>query len=162
MKYFFIHIPKTAGTSLRELLYRNVAPELRLSVYPGNENDPSWVSYEKLSLNPESYQDRQYFIGHFNYGLHRILGVPDAECRYLTLLRNPVSRVVSLYKHFLSFPGSPEHDLIIDGQLSLLQFLQHGQASYQAINHMTKILADRDMAHKIDETDFEHAISNIG
>lgn len=50
--------------------------------------------------------DREYYSGHICFGIHQALEQP---CRYITLLRNPVARIVSYYNliHSLGhFPGT--------------------------------------------------------
>ncbi len=92
MTILISHIPKTAGTSLKSLICSNS---------PG-----AIFSYNaELSLLRPNLDFIKTFrdgppppivMGHFSYGAHRYLGV---EPKYVTVLRNPVDRVVSLYTH---------------------------------------------------------------
>ena len=52
--------------------------------------------------------------GHFSYGIHNYI---QSETRYITLLRDPVERVISLYYHLLNTD-------IINKKVSLEQFLE--------------------------------------
>lgn len=154
MRYFFIHIPKTAGTSFRNLLYSNLEERKIVSAYMGDR------VFNDLIQNPQKYRHKQYFIGHFNYGLHRILGFDAKECRYITFLRHPVERVISLYKHFARHSGTLEYDLIHKRGLSLSQFLQLATYS-QMSNHIVKILTNVDLETAINHTHLEIALKNI-
>jgi hypothetical protein len=154
MRYFFIHIPKTAGTSLRTLLYSNIEERAIVSAYAGDK------VFNDLYQNPSKYQHKSYFIGHFNYGIHKILSFDPAECRYITFLRHPLERVISLYKHFARNSGTIEYELIKSRQLSLRQFLQLAINS-QMSNHMVKIIANVDLQTSINSNHVSLALENI-
>ena len=55
--------------------------------------------------------------GHFGFGLHSSI---DPQSRYFSMLRNPVSRVYSMYKHLRRNPRSIVKNL---DQISIFQFL---------------------------------------
>lgn len=81
---FFLHIRKCAGTTLRAILRRQFPRE---SVYAPNHADA-------VSLSEEQRRNVRLVMGHFPFGSHRGLAVPFDV---LTMLRDPVDRVVSLY-----------------------------------------------------------------
>jgi hypothetical protein len=148
MKYFFLHIPKTAGTSFRGFLRSNVDPQLLLFVYPDKDHDHqdlpgNWVSFNSLCKNSERYQHKQYVLGHYHYGIHKYFSDIDNDFRYITFVRHPIDRAVSLYKHFLAYPGH-EHDVIVQGNLSFSQFLQHPELSQQVNDYMTYVMTGAD------------------
>jgi hypothetical protein len=90
----FLHLPKTGGTAFRSLVRKRLNPTERLLIYP----DPPGIPRESVSLLTES-QLRQFkcIYGHFYFGLHQDLPV---NSRYSTVLRNPISRVISHYFHY--------------------------------------------------------------
>ena len=93
----FTHIPKTAGTSLKQsAIFPNVDLE---RVY--------WVhGFGKLIRDRP--QNALVILGHFPYGAHRVLG--RGAFRYLTILRDPVERAVSFYNYvLLCEKGNPGH-----------------------------------------------------
>jgi hypothetical protein len=89
----FIHLPRTAGTSLRRALEGRFEPEESLFVY----DHRSWaVPRSRVAgLDPERLRRARLVYGHAPFGLHRAL---PGRSRYLTVLRDPVERVVSHYQ----------------------------------------------------------------
>jgi hypothetical protein len=100
MTLLISHIPKTAGTSLRTLVARFHADAVfayRRELALGKP-DIEFVKAFRAQAKPA------VVIGHFSYSVHRLLGVPP---RYATVLRDPVERVVSLYRHHRARADSP-------------------------------------------------------
>jgi hypothetical protein len=104
----FLHIPKTAGTSLRN----DIAGQLRYSetllVYPGSDVG---LSVDQLAVMP-AYQKRQFRVvfGHYHFGLHRHFPQPS---HYVAVLREARSRLRSNVMHYaaagtaFAFEGAP-------------------------------------------------------
>jgi hypothetical protein len=109
----FLHIPKTAGSSVTRVLYRQYAtPDyfeaengwLCAGIYyypgegffkpPGGGFFPEVI--EALERSPV-----RAVVGHFSFGIHRFI---PSECTYMTILRHPLDRVVSLYYHLRRWP----------------------------------------------------------
>jgi hypothetical protein len=87
----FLHIPKTGGTAFRSMVRKNLFFSERLLIY----DDPPGIPVEKFCLLTES-QLKQFRLiyGHFFFGLHEYM--PE-QCRYVTVLRDPVRRFISHY-----------------------------------------------------------------
>ena len=99
----FLHIPKAGGSTLGEYVYNQCcAPDSS-----GDDPLSAGVAYLEYGfikppelvvpehvVNLLSRRDLRAVIGHFWFGLHEHVARPS---RYVTLLRDPVERVVSLY-----------------------------------------------------------------
>lgn len=92
------HIPKTAGTSLLRGFQEIIRPDQFMHWNPSNPyNLERSIEELKAILAKNSYL--KIITGHFTYGVHNALkGKPY---KYVTILRDPVERVFSHYKHAL-------------------------------------------------------------
>ena len=96
---FFVHIPKCAGSSFRQVLKRWFG---RASVFL-DTHDPGELerAVKRLGRPPRA------IAGHIPFGLHA--GVLKRPC-YVSLVRHPLDRFVSGYGHARRTPDSPMHE----------------------------------------------------
>jgi hypothetical protein len=133
--FFFVHIMKTGGATLRRHIYANFETG---TVYPvPKRDDMSRASLIEslLELPPERRAMMRGYMGHFPYVASQLLGVEPVT---FTLVRDPVERTISYLKHCKRY-----HD-------------QHRELSLEEIyrdpfyfpcfihNHQTKIFAMTD------------------
>lgn len=134
MTILFSHIPKIAGTSIKSLI-------------ASNSSSTIFVEGQKLSLlHPQldflnSFRNSvqpALVMGHFSYGVHRLLGVKP---KYVTVLRNPIDRIISLYRFLKStqFVDNYYYERLNEG-MSLFQFTD-SCVTEQTNNHMCRIIA---------------------
>lgn len=87
----FLHIPKTAGTTLNHIFRQQYEPQ---QLHAWGPTD-SIQAYQQLPI--EEKKAIRLISGHTAYGIHEL--VPGTST-YMTFLRDPVQRVVSYY-HFV-------------------------------------------------------------
>lgn len=127
-----LHIPKTAGTSLRSVFQRQFAAHEFVYYYRA-PSDTDMRRLEALDQEPPEVKRRYRGLsGHMPYGIHRQY---PQESIYLTMLRAPVSQVLSHYHFIRRNPINRAHAEV--SQLSLEDFVQTGRGS----NFQTRLLA---------------------
>jgi hypothetical protein len=106
--FVFLHIPKSGGTSVTELLFALMGP-----VYP---RDKLFGYPEFSEIDPPG--NPSLFISHFGYNFYRGSG---GYC--MTVMRDPVERILSLFSYWKN-PGNkmPPGDPLPD-DMTLEEFL---------------------------------------
>jgi hypothetical protein len=97
-KVIFMHIPKTAGRTLRSILEKNYAMDEVIRTYSNTQIE------RFQSLSKDEKEKVKIIIGHNFFGMHEYLDEPYG---YITMLRDPIERVISLYYFILSERGTP-------------------------------------------------------
>ena len=113
----FVHVPKTAGTTLNRVIESQYNP-LHIYTIPGGNRVWSIERFKRLS---ESRRRKLRVLkGHMGFGLHRYIPNPST---HFTMLRDPVNQVVSSYYYAISHRGHPLHRVIVEKQITLEQFV---------------------------------------
>lgn len=165
--FIFVHLPKVGGTTLNSVIYNNF------------KRGSSWMylpyDHEKeiAGLKKDIKSGKINCItGHMAFGLHEF----TEEFQYITLLREPVSRVFSYYNHLQRIPLSckekfigmeKEFDIQDSVNWSVADLLEK-KVSNQIDNGYTRYLAGKggrpiSLAEKqeVDINDFNQAKDNL-
>lgn len=126
----FLHIPKTGGTTLRDIIYGQYGATevLELKYLMTSEEDLA-------QLSDDEKDNFKIIMGHFSYGLHNLL---KQETDYLALLREPVSRVISGYEYIKTHAGNQFYGKV--SNLTLEEYLESG-VDILVDNGQTRLLA---------------------
>jgi hypothetical protein len=124
----FLHIPKTAGTSLRALFSERI-PRSQIAVL-----DPP-ISSEAREQVTKQRANLRLLMGHLYFGIDEQLGL---FADYVTFLRDPVARIASFWKHQQTHKHAEFHAEAKRG-MSLREFVE-SERTLQTDNHMTRIL----------------------
>ena len=137
----FIHVPKTAGTTLNLIIERQYNPQNIISIQTPQEN---LETVNKFRSDRAIYDRKIKAIkGHTFLGWHELLSQP---CVYFTLLRDPVERFISNYFFLLRKKGHPLGQKLVEQQVSLEDFVGwSGEDNYQT----------RFLAKNINEANFD-------
>ena len=97
-KTFFLHIPKTAGTTFRLIMRQHFQGcTTQPSRYAEIKNRGYPHFFYPVELPESDIEACRYLSGHYPFIFKNLLG---RNCQVLTFLRNPVARAVSNLNHF--------------------------------------------------------------
>lgn len=111
----FLHIPKTGGRTLSIILRRRFKAD---EVWSVKADEPEYL--EEFIAAGDKAEQLKLLNGHMAYGWHRYIKKP---AKYITMLRNPVDRVVSHYYYVLGNKDHYLHDTVVDQDISLEQYV---------------------------------------
>lgn len=150
----FLHVQKTAGTTLNNVIDRHYRRSEILTFY----NVPMALKFKAL---PQETRNRYKVLkGHQPFGFHSLFSTGTTE--YITLLREPVDRVISHYYHLGSDETHPFHAEYHREKYSMIQLLESGKIP-NLNNCMVRLYSgEYDRAYDAcDETMLEKALKNL-
>lgn len=107
----FFHMLKTGGNTLKSIIGRNYKPEEVFQITKkGYQTGP--IDYFK-SLPSEERNKIKLFRGHQRFGMHEFF---DGNTAYFSLVREPISRLISFYNHINSLPNPYFRNLIPENE----------------------------------------------
>jgi hypothetical protein len=122
----FVHVPKAGGTTLRRIIRRQYPAG---SIFDAPTSPP-------FGLPPADASGLRVIQGHVPYGAHLHLPV---RADYITMLREPVDRIVSLFYYIR---GHREHSLHAElRRMSLADFVASGHPETR--NHQCRLVSGR-------------------
>ena len=114
----FLHIPKTAGTTLNRIIEWQYNPLSIFTLDPYRFR----ATAERFKTLPEERRRRFRVVrGHLYYGLHEFL---PQGATYITMLREPVARFLSSYYFILRRPLHPLHRKLKRERLGVEDYLR--------------------------------------
>lgn len=155
----YVHVPKAAGTTLKNLLS---------SVYKGRPVlffSPRTGELDKLRAMPASARRTVAVLaGHEPFGYQDVFRGCHVTPAVITVLREPVTRVVSLFRYIHRDPEHPRHAEFVEGAVTLEQVYRDLRLP-AFDNHMTRFLAGRKAFDKpfegLNGEDLEQAKRNL-
>jgi hypothetical protein len=150
----FVHIPKTAGSTLRTLITANYAPNEVLSLY----GDPKEILIRAAAQigKTKSYRLVQ---GHTPYGTHRFIGLQQA--RYLTFLRDPIDRFLSDIAHAIRHADHGFHGVVGAPGLTMKQRISNALDINYYRNNMVQYVSGSFSTEPISLIHLGTAIDNL-
>lgn len=129
---YFLHIQKTAGTTLYFTLDEKFDPD---AICPAR----FWRQLLKIAKNsPDRFQQYRFFRGHFGYSIHKFIGKPPV---HITVLRDPIERAVSHYEHIRREPRDRLHKIVTAHNMSFKDFIVHPETQLAITNLQTRSIA---------------------
>jgi hypothetical protein len=117
----FLHNMRTAGETLRTLIARQYDQQEVCTVLGKPESASNIPEIQEADL-----EKIKVVQGHIPFGVHEAVRRP---ARYVSLLREPIDRVISLYYHILENPKLGYHRMAREHLSSLSAFVASGTFS---------------------------------
>lgn len=127
----FLHIQKTAGSSLREALAGLLPADRTVLVYPSLVGK---TVHEYLAMSVEQRNRFDYVIGHLYFGVHNFISRPST---YITFVREPLDRIRSQYYQYMKHP--PEYR-VLGRRVPLSCLVEYGLIE-EFDNYQTRVLS---------------------
>lgn len=118
--HVFLHVPKTAGSSVRTVLSREYGAR-RVLYFDLSAGDRR--SFEEIGRDLRARIGKRavgLITGHQFLGIHQALRV---RCTYFTMLRDPIERVLSEYFYAFTYPHHRLREEITSGRIRPLDFV---------------------------------------
>ena len=116
-KILFDHLPKCGGSSLNAYLIAGFSNQKRFTIDGAN---PS-TSVEEFKALPEEIRYEYSLInGHL---ANRLIEYANPECLKVTILREPVERIISLYYYIKKSEIHFLHSKLIEANMSLEEYV---------------------------------------
>jgi len=125
----FLHIHKTAGTTLNRIIDRQYPHEQDFFIKSADD----YPLFETFTM--EQRNRYRLIRGHMNFGVHKLLSKPFA---YFTILRHPIERAISYYYYVKNTPTHYNYEQA--NRMGLYEFLEQGVDILMA-NGQTRIWA---------------------
>lgn len=133
----FTHASRTGGGCLSSIMARQYKRSEIYECYVRVKGGTTKEAVDEFIGWPTERKQRLKVLGgHINFGLHRFYD----RATYLTMFRDPIKRIVSLYSLAISDPGYYLHNLVISNQMKLKDFVGSG-LSPELNNGQTRMLA---------------------
>jgi len=111
----YIHVPKAAGTTFSDIIEQNYPAQEVLTIL----HQPGRTIEDFMRLPIEERKRPRVIKGHFPFGLHEHVPRP---CTYITILRDPVERILSHYHYVLRTPEHYLYDKVAGSKMSLAEY----------------------------------------
>ncbi|MCX6641686.1 MAG: tetratricopeptide repeat protein [bacterium] len=134
-RLIYLHLLRTAGSSLCAMIRRQYGLS---AVLEFNSVKDAQNKLSVLSAQPDAESENiDALIGLFNF--EQRLDLPNTDS-YITMLRNPIDRIVSSYYYIINRPEHELHHRVTQNRMSLMEFVQSG-ISPNLDNHQTRFLS---------------------
>lgn len=146
--YLFMHVPKTAGTSVSVAIAKQPAISTHWLYHRG----PRSIEDQAAALSPHAFNDLDLIVGHFVFGLHDQVERP---CRYVAFLREPTTFLRSFFyyrRDVQRFPPFRDVDIFSALEQRLDPYLD---------NCFTRCFAADVSTRPVDEATLATAMSNM-
>ena len=132
--FIHLHIPKTGGTTLRDIIQRQYRAEKILMIPKLDESENIIKEISASHIN-----QLKLIQGHLKYGIHNHF---HRRAKYFAIIRDPINRVLSTYYYVLSQKNNPQNLSTANNQMTIYDFVQSGVNPF-LINGQTQLISGK-------------------
>jgi len=112
----FLHLPRTGGTTLRDILDKQYPDDVTLENKSLLDTDPNF------NVDNKSEKDQFKLVkGHVYFRIHEHI---NQKCTYFSMMRNPIERTISIYNYIKKRSSHKDYDLA--NKLTIEEFIKRG------------------------------------
>ena len=140
---FFLHIPRTGGTTIDSILISQFAEDQVLKIYKQDEY------VKNRFLFKQDLHKIKYITGHLLLQNYDPPTLYDLQVRAFTFLREPVSRLISEYIFYKTWPDQHIYHYIKEQNLSFRDYLLSDvtMLKYRGKNFMTRCISGKSFTY---------------
>ena len=169
-----LHQPKSAGKSLEMPLRRKLEDKLvRVSkIFPEIAVERIWNYKEAIAeRHDEIFSEKTEVVtGHFYFGIHTSI---KRDCKYISVIRNPVDRLKSYYNYTMSHDKYFLREFFLENSIDFVKLAHFGddfeiesypdEINYMVENGQVRLISgiERPLSCPVDDDMFEIACDNI-
>jgi hypothetical protein len=142
--FFFLHLPRTAGTTLNAVLRANFRPEEIISIY-SDEDFRNHAAHSADELRGVRLIQGHLLLQGYNPPL-----MYGRSVRPFTFVRDPVERLVSEYAFQRAWPRNHLYAYLNDRAISFREYIESRERLlvYRGKNFMTRAISGMDMPER--------------
>lgn len=122
-KLIFLHIPKTAGSTFHMILNKRYDKSHIKNLFGSRMSEPEINTFINEPL--KNKDNIQLLKGHMPFGMHNYL---PGNSHYISVLRDPVERVISQYYYIKKNTYNPLHNQVVKEGMTISEFVKSGIA----------------------------------
>lgn len=148
----YVHIAKAGGSTFIDILKQIYTEEDVIHVWPNGR----FKSVVQLSRNKRLKY--KVILGHFNYGIHKLI---HKKLQYITILREPINRLISSYFYSLKNEDHKLHKHLKENKTTLEEYLLTPLTKDIDNGQIRMLLNSRNPIGKIGKAQLETAKKNL-
>lgn len=154
---FFLHFPRTGGTTIDDVFFNNYPPEQILKIYSQEE----FQKYAFIDL--DALADIRYITGHLLLTSTSPAQFYGKNVRAFTFLREPVKRLHSEYLFLKSWKNQHLYEYLNANEISFSQYVasQEKLLRYRGKNFMTRCISGDSLEYSNISESLEKAKYNL-
>lgn len=144
-KIFFLHIPRTAGTTVNTILQNNFSRNEILRVYTKDE----YAAHRYVT--EEHLKNIKIITGHLLLETTNPPMIYNRMVNVITLLREPVSRLISEYNFLKTWKNNNIYSLLNGKNISFKEYIQSKEdiLFYRGKNFMTRCISNMNFENNL-------------